>query len=63
MDEGVEPEPVVFDVAVSEFDELFVALVVELPVDVSPDFGVDVSPDFGVDFSLGLFESRSASFP
>ena len=55
MDEGVEPEPVVFDVAVSEFDELFVALVVELPVDVSPDFGVD--------FSLGLFESRSASFP
>ena len=63
MDEGVEPEPVVFDVAVSEFDELFVALVVELLVDVSPVFGVDFSPVFGVDFSLGLFESRSASFP
>ena len=63
MDEGVEPEPVVFDVAVSEFDELFVALVVELLVDVSPVFEVDFSPAFGVDFSLGLFESRSASFP
>jgi len=48
---------------VSEFDELFVALVVELLVDVSPVFEVDFSPAFGVDFSLGLFESRSASFP
>ena len=54
MDEGAEPEPVVFDGAVSEFDELFVALAVEL--------SVDVSPAFGADFSLGLFESRSESF-
>ena len=55
MDEGVESEPVVFDGAVSEFDELFVALAVELSVAVSPAFGVDFSP--------GLFESFSEFFP
>ena len=54
MDEGAELEPVVFDGAVSEFDELFVALAVEL--------SVDVSLAFGADFSLGLFESLPEFF-